>query len=78
MPPTKGPSSEATPNMLDIRPIYIGRCLSGMISVTTARDPPKMPAAPAPAMARPKMKIYEFGAAAQAMEPPSKIATATR
>jgi hypothetical protein len=77
MPPTRGPSSEATPNMHDIRPIYIGRCLSGMICVTTARDPPKMPADPAPAMARPNIRIYEFGAAAQAMEPPSKIATAS-
>jgi hypothetical protein len=48
-----------------------------MICVTTARDPPKMPADPAPAMARPNIRIYEFGAAAQAMEPPSKIATAS-
>ena len=58
-PPRNGPITEAIPNMLVKRPIYLARTLRGIEDATIARAPEKTPAEPSPATARPKMSMID-------------------
>lgn len=58
--------------------MYIALFLSGTEKPTIVMPPEKSAAAPAPATARPTMSIVEFVAAAQRIEPSSKIKRALR
>jgi hypothetical protein len=72
IPPKIGPNTElnalASPKML----MKIGRFRKGTSGSMIILPPEKMPAAPAPAIARPLMKAVELGAAPQIAEPISK------
>jgi len=52
--------------------IKTGRLRMGIRGIINMVPPAKIPAAPAPAMARPTMKAGELGAAPQRAEPASK------
>jgi hypothetical protein len=57
-------------------PMRAGRFSRGQISAMMERQEPKMPAAPTPANARPKMRTFMVGATPQISEPTSKITMA--
>lgn len=59
-------------------PSSLGRCSSLVTSATIERTATKMPAAPTPAKARPKMRILMLGAAAQMTDPTSNSVMAER
>lgn len=65
--------TEAMPYILDMMASSNGLFLISTILEMMIIAPQKTPAAPSPAMALPMMKAAELGAAAQRMEPPSKI-----
>ena len=68
-PPITGPMQTLMPKTLVTSPMYIGLFCSGTVSATMFRAPWKRPAAPTPAIARPRMKTAELGAAAHITEP---------
>jgi hypothetical protein len=70
-PPMNGPAIAATPNTADIIPRCIGLRSSGIILLTIRSPPEKMPEAPKPAIARPRIKASEFGAVVQISDPVS-------
>jgi hypothetical protein len=74
-PPIKGPSTEEIPNTIPNMLWNIGRLARGIIGIMIIMAPEKMPALPKPAMARPKIKTGEVGAAPHIAEPASKIST---
>jgi hypothetical protein len=57
--------------MEPMRPVYIGRFVSGTVFATIMRAPEKIPALPSPAMARPTIRAVEFGATPQIKDPSS-------
>lgn len=71
-PPIRGPATEATPKIAPRNPVHIGRFCSGTLCMIITIAPEETPADPSPAMARPRMKAVEFGAAPQITEPSSK------
>lgn len=58
--------------------MYVGRWRSGTVTEIIKIAPEKIPAAPTPAIARPMIKVVEFGATPQIKLPSSKIANAIR
>ena len=68
-PPKTGPKQVARPNTLTTKPRYIGLFARGTVYLTIPKAPWNSPAAPTPAIARPKMNIGESRAAAQMIEP---------
>lgn len=75
-PPRIGAIAAAIPNTLETNEIYSGFCFNGTSPPAMASVPEKVPAAPDPATARPRIRMAELGAAAQMMEPISKVAMA--
>lgn len=71
--PSRGPTTDAIPNTAPKRPIHFGRDLSGVTLTRRTTAPVIMPAAPIPAIARPKIKAMELGAAPQIALPISKM-----
>lgn len=71
-PPRKGPITEDTPKARPKKPVKTGRLRSGTIGMIIWMPPPKIPAAPAPATARPAIKAPELGAAPHIADPISK------
>ena len=59
------------PKMAPFKLTKTGRLCSGTTNTVRTIAPPKMPAAPRPAMARPTMKTGELGAAPQMADPTS-------
>lgn len=57
---------------------HVGLSASVVISIVVWKAVPKMPAAPTPASARPKMRTSMDGATAQTSEPTSKMTTVQR
>jgi hypothetical protein len=55
--------------MLESAAMYNGRLRKGTENATIVIPPENKPAAPEPAIARPTMRTFEFGATAQTMEP---------
>jgi hypothetical protein len=74
-PPIKGPNTDEMPNTIPNMLWNIGRLARGIIGIMIIMAPEKMPALPKPAMARPKIKTGEVGAAPHIAEPTSKIIT---
>jgi hypothetical protein len=72
VPPKTGPSTDEIPLLTPKREVYIGRFRRGTSGSMIIMLPVKMPAEPRPAMARPRMKAIEVGAAPQSAEPTSK------
>ncbi len=70
-PPRMGPKQTAKPKELTTIPMYSGLLSSGTEKPMIPRAPWNNPAAPTPAMARPRMKTDDFGAAAHKIEPTS-------
>lgn len=70
--------TELTPNTVPKIPWNIGLFRSGTNGIMMIITPEKMPAPPRPAMARPRIKAIEFGAAPQTTDPISNSATAIR
>ena len=68
-PPTTGPKHVAMPKALTTIPKYRGLLFKGAMYPMITRAPWNIPAEPTPAMARPTMKVGEFGAAAQSIDP---------
>ena len=68
-PPNIGPKQAASPKALTTIPRKRGRFSSGTESAIMQRAPWKSPAAPMPATTLPRIKVDEFGAAAQSTEP---------
>ncbi len=66
----------ARPNVAPRKPWYLGRFCNGSKSTKMTVAPVKVPALPMPEIARPIMKAGEVGAAAQMIEPISKITMA--
>lgn len=56
-------------------PMSAGRFSRGQISAIMAMQEPKIPAAPTPAKARPKMSTFMFGATPQMRDPSSNMVT---
>lgn len=77
-PPSSGPAIEARPNVAAMKPVYFGRFSSGRISARITFAPVMPPALPMPATARPMMNAVDVGAAAQTIDPISKIRTVAR
>lgn len=77
-PPTVGPASVA----IEYNPVIIaiprGLFRSGTTCPKIAKFPVNIPAAAAPAMARPRMRMGELGATAQITEPTSKVSNDSR
>ena len=71
-PPIRGPATEATPKIAPRNPVHIGRFRSGTLCMIMTIAPEKTPADPSPAIARPRMKAVELGAAPHRTEPSSK------
>lgn len=69
---------EDMPNMEPMAPTYMGRFSRGTTCVRMTVVPEKTPADPVPAIALPKMKAIEFGAAPQMVDPISKTTMETR
>jgi hypothetical protein len=65
--------TEARPKTMPNMPWNIGRLWSGTIGIMISMHPEKMPADAKPAMARPTMKMTEFGAMPQMADPISNI-----
>lgn len=77
-PPSRGPTTDEIPNMLDKAAMYIGRFIRGTVKPTMVIPPEKRADAPAPATARPTMSITEFFAAAHSIDPNSNNTSAKR
>jgi hypothetical protein len=75
-PPTNGPAIAATPKTADMSPKYAGRRDSGITLVVMRTPPEKIPDAPRPAIARPKINAVELGAVVQIRDPISNSAIA--
>jgi hypothetical protein len=65
--------TDAMPYILEIMASSNGLFLISTILEMMIMAPQNTPAAPSPAMALPMMKAAELGAAAQRIEPPSKM-----
>ena len=72
-PPRRGPAMDARPKVAPMNPMYLGLFSSGKRSERMTFPPVLLPALPMPAMARPMMKAVDEGAAAQMMDPISKM-----
>jgi hypothetical protein len=72
-PPNTGPTQTLIPNTLTTIPIYNGRFSNTTLFVIILRAPCKRPAAPQPAIARPKMNTADLGAVAQMIDPTSHL-----
>jgi len=68
-PPIKGPAIAATPKTADMTPRYAGLRSSGIILLTIRSPPEKIPEAPKPAIARPRIRAVELGAVVHTSEP---------
>jgi hypothetical protein len=73
VPPSTGPRTDEIPLLTPKREVNTGRLRRGTSGSMIIMLPVKRPAEPRPAMARPRMKIIEVGAAPQIAEPISKI-----
>ena len=72
-PPSSGPTTEEIPKTAPKAPCTAGRFRSGKVLRRIVTAPLTIPELPSPATARPIMKATEFGAAAQMMDPISKM-----
>lgn len=77
-PPSNGPTTEDMPNILDSSEMYNALFLNATEKPMIVIPPEKRAAAPAPAMALPTMSMTEFLAAAQTIDPSSKMIRAMR
>jgi len=77
-PPTTGPSTEEIPKAIPNIDVKVGILRRGTSGIMIIMPPEKIPAEPRPAIARPKMKLAEFGAAPHRAEPTSKTTTDVR
>lgn len=68
-----GPRTEDIPNATPNMETKRGRLLKGTSGIVIIMPPEKMPADPKPAIARPRMKAVELGAAPHSADPTSKI-----
>jgi hypothetical protein len=73
-----GPMTDASAKHMPMSAMYCAREWSGVISATMTIAPLKMPAAPAPAIARPRISTSMLGATPHTSEPTSKMKTAKR
>lgn len=71
-----GPSTDAMAKHTPMSAMYWARLCSGVISATMTIAPLKMPAEPAPAIARPRIRTSMLGATPHTSEPTSKMKTA--
>jgi hypothetical protein len=60
-PPIKGPTTEASANVADNMLVAAGRYFGRTQKLMMIKQPAKVPAHPAPVMARPTMKVLLFG-----------------
>jgi hypothetical protein len=74
----RGPATDAIPHIPPISPIYVGRWRRGTLRPTIRMAPEKIPAAPKPATARPRIRPRELGVTPQTREPISKRVKASR
>ena len=77
-PPKRGPITEARPKTAPMRPVKAGRLAGGTENAMMVYAPEAIPAPPAPAMARPTMRVVLLFATAQMREPTSKMKMAMR
>lgn len=75
---TRGPDTEAMPNMPPINAVKLERFSSGTENAMMMSAPESTPAPPRPAIARPAMNMAEVLAAPQMTEPTSKMSSAIR
>ena len=73
-PPSNGPTTDDTPKIAPMHPIYIGRVRLGMLVTISCIEPEKTPAHPTPAIARPTTTVVELSAPPQMADPASKMA----
>lgn len=72
-PPSSGPTTEAVPKTAPMRPVKAGRFAGSTEKAMMVYAPDAIPAPPAPAMARPTIKVVLFLATPQMREPSSKM-----
>ena len=75
-PPSRGPTTDDIPNMLERVAIYKDRFLKGTEIPTIVMPPENMADAPAPAIALPRISMVESFAAAHRIDPTSNRARA--
>lgn len=73
VPPRIGPTTDEIPNSNPNIELMIGRFAGGTSGIVSSIAPEKMKADANPAIARPRMKAVELGAAPQSTEPTSKM-----
>jgi hypothetical protein len=77
-PPNRGPTTDATAYTAPSIPVKAAACDGFALKAMIVYAPEAMPAPPAPAIARPTIKVVEFLATAHMRLPTSKIAMAVR
>jgi hypothetical protein len=77
-PPITGPRTAAMPYDIPMKPVYMALFSGLATKAMMVYAPVPSPAAPSPAMARPKIRVVEFGATPQIRLPSSKTRTASK